>query len=151
MQHLLLEGHQQRHQLVGAGLALLPSAAQLFPNGPGHFKARYVAYTDDTFTKKAPVVVEAGILGPTLRAQVGDTISVTFINRTPQSFSVHPHGVLYTKFAEGAGYQDGASAATKFDDSILPGSTYTYKWFVPNSAGPASGDTSSVGLRLPLA
>jgi FtsP/CotA-like multicopper oxidase with cupredoxin domain len=58
--------------------------------------------------------------------------------------SLHPHGVLYTKANEGAAYPDGTSGADLADDAISPGQTYTYRWDVPERAGPGPGDPSSV-------
>ena len=50
-----------------------------------------------------------GDLGPILRATVGDTINVTFLNRIERALSMHPHGVFYTKANEGAYYNDSTS------------------------------------------
>ena len=45
----------------------------------------------------------SGYVGPTIRAEVGDVIIVHFKNAAsvPQNFSIHPHGIFYTKFHEG--------------------------------------------------
>ena len=44
-----------------------------------------------------------GYVGPILRAEVGDVIIVHFKNAASAhaNFSVHPHGIFYTKFHEG--------------------------------------------------
>lgn len=44
----------------------------------------------------------AGLLGPTLRAEEGETIVVTFRNMATKPYSIHPHGVAYGKQSEGA-------------------------------------------------
>lgn len=47
-------------------------------------KARYIEYTDATFSKVKEVPEEwqhKGILGPVLRAEVGDQIHVLFRNK----------------------------------------------------------------------
>ena len=70
-----------------------------------YHKVRYVQYTDQTFTTPVPQPQWQGILGPMLRGVVGDTLKVTFLNRAPyyhQSFSMHPHGVLYDPTSTGA-------------------------------------------------
>jgi FtsP/CotA-like multicopper oxidase with cupredoxin domain len=85
-----------------------------------------------------------GILGPLIRAEVGDSIRVTFKNNTHLSLTMHPHGVEYKKDAEGALYKDGTSGTVKGDDRVGPGGTYTYLWTVPERSGPASMDGSSV-------
>ncbi len=50
-----------------------------------------------------------GLLGPTIRAEVGDEIHVVFSNRMRYPASVHSHGVLYNKSSEGSPYDDGTS------------------------------------------
>ena len=85
-----------------------------------------------------------GMMGPVIRAVVGDTIKVVFRNNTPYPASVHPHGVFYTKAAEGAPYADGTRGRAKRDDAVAPGETYTYFWKVPDRAGPGPMDGSSV-------
>ena len=67
-----------------------------------------------------------GALAPLIRAEVGDTINVVFKNHASRAYSIHPHGVVYRKDSEGAGYQDGSSDADKKDDAVAPGGTYTY-------------------------
>lgn len=91
---------------------------------------------------RGPEEEHLGILGPILRATVGDSIVVHFRNNTPFPASVHPHGVFYTKSNEGAPYADGTIA--KADDFVLPGDEYTYRWEVPKRAGPGPNDPSSI-------
>lgn len=43
----------------------------------------------------------AGLLGPTIRGEVGDTIIVTFRNMADHPCSIHPHGIAYGKQSEG--------------------------------------------------
>ena len=50
-----------------------------------------------------------GLLGPTLRAKVGDTIRIHYRNNVRFTTSLHPHGVLYAKDSEGSPYNDGTS------------------------------------------
>lgn len=121
-------------------------------NGPERIgkvyrKSLYREYTDDTFTQLKPRPPEwehLGLLGPVLRGAVGDTIKVVFKNNTPDPASMHPHGVFYEKDSEGAGYPDGTSGADKADDEVAPGDTHTYVWPIPERAGPANRDGSSV-------
>jgi len=115
----------------------------------GHrfLKAIYREYTDSTFTTLKPrdaAWEHLGILGPLLRAVVGDTVRVVFRNNTPRPASMHPHGVFYAKSSEGAPYADATSGADKADDAVPPGGTYVYVWPVPARAGPGPGDGSSV-------
>ncbi|HEY1469233.1 MAG TPA: multicopper oxidase domain-containing protein [Candidatus Acidoferrum sp.] len=108
-------------------------------------KALYREYTDATFTRLKPRPTEwehLGFLGPLLRAEVGDTIQVTFKNNLHFPASMHPHGVLYRKDSEGAVYHDGTADASS--QAVPPGATHTYTWPVPERAGPGAGDMSSV-------
>lgn len=56
--------------------------------GSKYTKAVFRAYTDSTFTKKAPHDPHLGILGPILRAEAGDKIVVNFKNKLPFNASV---------------------------------------------------------------
>src|SRR5207237_756298 len=74
-------------------------------------KAVYREYTDATFTKlkpRGPGEEHLGLLGPVVRAEVGDTIKFVFKNNTRFPVSVHPHDVPYDKSSEGAPYADGS-------------------------------------------
>lgn len=115
-------------------------------------KVRFVRYTDKFFTTlwqhtadEAARWEHLALLGPVLRAEVGDTIRVTFRNAAPVPFSLHPHGVVYPKGSEGAPYVDGSAGVRDGgDDRVAPGETWPYTWFVPDSAGPGPGDPSSI-------
>jgi manganese oxidase len=123
------------------------SKGTLDPNSTMYRKAVFREYSDSTFRTIKPRVQaweHLGILGPLIRAEVGDTIRVVFKNNATRSYSVHPHGVFYRKDSEGAAYEDKTSGKDKADDGIPPGGTYTYVWEVPERAGPADGDGSSV-------
>lgn len=109
-------------------------------------KALYREYTDETFARLKPRPAEwesSGILGPILRAEVGDTIRVVKNNAT-HPYSMHPHGVFYQKDSEGALYEDGTSGSDKVDDAVPPGKTHVYTWEVPERAGPGPNDPSSI-------
>jgi hephaestin len=110
-------------------------------------KAVYREYTDGAFHTRKPRPPEQehlGILGPIIRAEVGDSIEITLKNNTLIPVSLHPHGVFYTKASEGARYPSTASPADQAGDSVAPGQTYVYHWEVPERAGPGPNDPSSV-------
>lgn len=110
-------------------------------------KALYREYTDDSFSHLKAVAPEwqhLGMLGPAVRAEVGDTIQIVFKNNTAITTSVHPHGVFYAKDSEGALYSDGTTGDQKGDDAVAPGQTHTYTWKVPERAGPGPHDPSSI-------
>jgi manganese oxidase len=115
--------------------------------GPVYWKAIYREYTDASFTTLKPRPADQrylGFLGPIIHAEVGDTIKVVFKNNASRAYSVHPHGVFYTKDSEGMAYNDGSLAAGKLGGGVPPGHTYTYTWQVPERAGPGPGDPSSI-------
>jgi hypothetical protein len=73
--------------------------------GSMYRKALYREYTDETFARLKPRPAEwesSGILGPILRAEVGDTIRVFFKNNARRPYSMHPHGVFYKKDSQRA-------------------------------------------------
>uniref|UniRef100_A0A8C0KVW9 Hephaestin n=1 Tax=Canis lupus dingo TaxID=286419 RepID=A0A8C0KVW9_CANLU len=76
--------------------------------GGTYWKVRYEAFQDETFQEKVQLEENKhlGILGPVIRAEVGDTIQVIFYNRASQPFSIQPHGVFYEKDYEGTVYND---------------------------------------------
>ena len=82
-----------------------------------------------------------GVLGPVIRAEVGDTLRVHFTNHAGRKYSVHPHGVFYKKNSEGALYEDNTSGNDKKDDGVEPGEKYTYVWEVKKEHGPTDGDS----------
>lgn len=120
---------------------------QAGPKQKVYLKAIYREYVDATFKAlkvRPPQWEHLGILGPLIRAEVGDTIQVVFRNNTKILCSMHPHGLSYAKDSEGASYNDGTSGADKKDDFVPPGGTYTYTWTVPARSGPGPGDASSI-------
>lgn len=110
-------------------------------------KAIFREYTDASFSTLKPRPDDQaylGLVGPLLRAEVGDTIRILFRNNAHFPATLHPHGVFYAKDSEGAPYQDGTSGPDKADDGVPPGGTHTYFWQVPERAGPGPGEGSSV-------
>uniref|UniRef100_A0A8C4VYJ8 ferroxidase n=1 Tax=Gopherus evgoodei TaxID=1825980 RepID=A0A8C4VYJ8_9SAUR len=78
--------------------------------GGQYWKVQYVEYTDDKFIRKknrTEATMHLGILGPVIKAEVGDTLLVTFANKAEKNYSIMPHGVSYSKQSEGTSYLDG--------------------------------------------
>ena len=120
--------------------------------GPGrigstYIKCLYHEYTDGTFAhlkRRTGDDASLGLLGPVIRATVGDTINVHYRNGCHIPTSMHPHGVFYDKSSEGAPYNDATTGKDKADDAVPPGGQHTYLGKVPERAGPGTGDGSSV-------
>uniref|UniRef100_A0AAX7TJE2 ferroxidase n=1 Tax=Astatotilapia calliptera TaxID=8154 RepID=A0AAX7TJE2_ASTCA len=75
--------------------------------GGQYIKVIYKEYTDDTFTtEKSADLGHLGLLGPVLRAEEGDTLRVTFLNKADRNYSIQPHGLHYDKHFQGSSYED---------------------------------------------
>ncbi|XP_008821338.1 hephaestin-like protein 1 [Nannospalax galili] len=108
--------------------------------GGKYWKAQYTEYVDATFSRrKALSEAEAhlGILGPVIKAEVGDTLLVTFTNKADKVYSILPHGVSYDKASDAAPNVDGF---LKPGAHVKPGETFTYRWTVPEDVSPADED-----------
>uniref|UniRef100_A0A8C4WDV5 Plastocyanin-like domain-containing protein n=1 Tax=Gopherus evgoodei TaxID=1825980 RepID=A0A8C4WDV5_9SAUR len=81
-----------------------------------------------------------GLLGPTLRAEVGDTLVVHFKNMANKQLSIHPQGIAYNKLSEGSLYADRTPSFEKVDDAVLPGLVYKYMWEITAEIGPKEAD-----------
>ncbi|XP_061455037.1 hephaestin-like isoform X2 [Rhineura floridana] len=103
-------------------------------------KSVYKQYLDSTYTSEVPKPAWLGFLGPIIRAEVGDTITVHLKNFGSRPFTIHPHGVFYTKDSEGSLYPDASSQDLKQDDAIPPGRNHTYTWTIPEDHGPTADD-----------
>jgi FtsP/CotA-like multicopper oxidase with cupredoxin domain len=102
-------------------------------------KTRFIEYTDDTFTIRKPQPEWLGILGPVIRAEVGDEVFVHFLNRGRKPHDLHPHGLRYDKDNEGSLYLPFGAGA-----QVGPGARFTYHWFANAGSGPGPGQLSSV-------
>ncbi|XP_029968000.1 coagulation factor V [Salarias fasciatus] len=107
--------------------------------GPTYKKVVFREYEKD-FKQAKTHPPWLGLLGPTLRAEVGDTVVVTFRNMASGAHSIHPHGVAYGKQSEGAHYFDNTSQKEKEDDVVPPGGQHVYSWEVQQDVSPQAGD-----------
>jgi len=85
-------------------------------------KTRFIEYTDDTFTTKKPQPEWLGILGPIIRAEVGDEVDVTFIEPHPPPHNMHRTGCVMTRTAKGL------STFRLARRSRAAGHKFTYRW-----------------------
>jgi FtsP/CotA-like multicopper oxidase with cupredoxin domain len=123
------------------GLSQVPLPAP-WQGSQKYSKYHYVQYTDDSFMTPVKQPVWLGILGPIIRGGVGDTLKVTFLNRSDREdrvFSIHPHGLRYSKDDEGAYYYPNPGKGSW----ITRASKFTYTWKVDEEAGPGPGEPSS--------
>jgi hephaestin len=116
----------------------------------GHLyrKAIYREYTDATFATRKPRAPQddyLGLLGPILRAEVGDTIKVVFKNNASRPYGIRAPDVFRLRNASSAGDIPDATGNivdTPPEDSVAPGATFTYEWDVSQSAGPDDGSST---------
>ncbi|KAG8580846.1 hypothetical protein GDO81_007441 [Engystomops pustulosus] len=107
-------------------------------------KALYFQYTNDLYTEEIKKPDWLGFLGPIMRAEVGDTIIIHLKNLASRPYSLHPHGVQYTKESEGSLYPDHSNKTQKTDDAVEPGQSQTYIWDVVEDHGPSARDVDCV-------
>ncbi len=110
--------------------------------GRKYKKARYIEYTDTTFTTPKVITSEwqhLGLLGPVIRANTGDSVIIYFKNMTSINTSINVHGLQFDANSNGAVYNNGATSGS----SIAPGSKYMYRYFTPDVLCPKTNYTSS--------
>ncbi|XP_053564591.1 ferroxidase HEPHL1 [Bombina bombina] len=108
--------------------------------GGTYWKVHYTQYTDETFNVQihaSEAEKHLGILGPVIKAEVGDTIVIVFTNKADRDYSIMPHGVSFNKDSEGAGYADGFE---KGGSHVGPGQSFRYTWKVTENEGPTNSD-----------
>ncbi|KPP73846.1 coagulation factor V-like, partial [Scleropages formosus] len=114
-------------------------------DGPTKFtKVIFRRYLDTTFTIpeiRGETDEHLGILGPIIKAEVDETIMVVFKNLAGRPYSLHAHGVSYSKQMEGLKYDDNSPHWYKLDNEVLPNESYTYIWKVEPKAGPKRHDS----------
>jgi FtsP/CotA-like multicopper oxidase with cupredoxin domain len=109
-------------------------------------KAVYREFTDDTFKhekKRGYREIHLGVMGPFIRGEVGDVIEVVFMNKASHPLSIKPHGVFTNKGNEGMKYNDGS--VHRGDNEVQPGKVFTYRWTVPQRAGPGPNEPNCIG------
>jgi FtsP/CotA-like multicopper oxidase with cupredoxin domain len=94
-------------------------------------KAVYREYTDHSFRQLVPTPDSdryRGLVGPSIYAEVGDTVVIVFRNKTRMPVDIAPSGV----------------PSLPRPTPVLPGSTRTVRWPVGSADGPGAHDESSV-------
>ncbi|XP_040125872.2 ceruloplasmin isoform X2 [Ictidomys tridecemlineatus] len=118
-------------------------------NGPDRIgrtykKALYNQYTDGTFKTTVEKPAWLGLLGPIIKAEVGDKVYVHLKNFASRPYTFHAHGLTYYKEHEGAIYPDNTTNLQRADDKVLPGETYTYMVLATEDHSPGEGDGNCV-------
>lgn len=98
--------------------------------GSKYKKVVYREYTDATFRRAKPRLPEQehlGILGPIIRAEVGEQILITFKNLASRPYNIYAHGV-----------------GTVQQTAVQPGEMRKIQWNVPERSGPGKADPNCV-------
>ncbi|CAO3679146.1 unnamed protein product [Umbelopsis vinacea] len=98
--------------------------------GATYRKVVYRRYTDETFSKVMTLDAFFGILGPVVRAEMGDQIRINFYNNASKPCNLHPHP------------PNNNETTTTFKP-IESGEKYIYVWDVPIISDAAMGNLSS--------
>ncbi|XP_069377584.1 ceruloplasmin isoform X2 [Paralichthys olivaceus] len=110
--------------------------------GSTYKKAVYKQYSDATYRTQVEKPDWLGYLGPLLMAEEGDTLIIHLKNSASRPYSIHAHGLNYSKGNEGALYPDGTGPELKHDDSVAPGASMTYEWTLSHYHSPTSEDSN---------
>jgi FtsP/CotA-like multicopper oxidase with cupredoxin domain len=113
-----------RHVMGGTGVARLHG-----PSGPAQATFTLTAAMGRQVIgdSEQPVMTFNGSTpGPTLTVTQGDLVEVHLVNQdVPRGVTIHWHGV------DLPGAEDGVAGVTQ--DAVLPGSSYTYRFVVPDA------------------
>uniref|UniRef100_A0A4X2LN68 Coagulation factor VIII n=1 Tax=Vombatus ursinus TaxID=29139 RepID=A0A4X2LN68_VOMUR len=127
-----------------APASLVDSSASHYLNshpqwlGRKYKKARYIAYTDETFKTPESSQHESGILGPLLYGEVGDTLLIIFKNLASRPYNIYPHGLTSVSPLHSGRLPKGVKDVKEVP--IMPGQTFKYKWEVTLEDGPTHAD-----------
>ncbi|KAI2657139.1 Coagulation factor VIII [Labeo rohita] len=112
---------------------------------PAYKKVVFRAYQDRDFhhpIKRGELDEHLGIMGPVLKAEINDVLTVVFKNLASRPYSFHLHGV-YDKtqgsFSPGMG-PEGAKGEEVPGDPVPPGEERVYNWRISRRQGPSASE-----------
>uniref|UniRef100_W5N8Q8 Coagulation factor VIII n=1 Tax=Lepisosteus oculatus TaxID=7918 RepID=W5N8Q8_LEPOC len=103
---------------------------------PEYKKVVFRKYVDSSFKQQATrgeLEEHLGILGPVIRAEINDIITVTFKNLASRPYSFHLHGVYDKMQNELHGKAGGDN-----EEAVQPNEIQTYSWKVTRTQGPSA-------------
>lgn len=107
--------------------------------GTRYRKVIYRGYIDESFTTVSPQPAAQGILGPTLRVQVGDTLNVVLRNNAARPYTIAIQGLSADNIS--------GSNEPPITSAIEPNETRTLRWNIEPELGPGPADKSSVAWQ----
>ncbi|XP_076015760.1 coagulation factor V [Genypterus blacodes] len=111
---------------------------------PEYKKVVFRAYRDEDFlypVARGELQEYLGIMGPVIRAEVNNLITVIFKNKASRPYSFHLHGV-YDR-SQGAGFiqnYDSSAPAGVPGEAVAPGEARAYNWRITKKQGPTNTD-----------
>ncbi|XP_007550435.1 coagulation factor VIII isoform X1 [Poecilia formosa] len=105
---------------------------------PSYTKVVYRAYVNKDFKQlinRTELEEHLGILGPVIRTEVNDLLTVTFKNNAKRPYSLHLHGV-YDRSQHLSPAESSASSDIP-GEPVPPGQTRTYNWKISKYQGPS--------------
>ncbi|XP_043556810.1 coagulation factor V [Chiloscyllium plagiosum] len=102
-------------------------------------KIVYKEYHDADFTREKPGPDWRGLMGPTLRAEVGDILQIHFKNKAPYPFNIRPQGIMNGQSAVEF-FQNNRLYFEDRKEPILPNQEHTYTWNITEEMGPSTSD-----------
>eukprot|EP00168_Porphyra_purpurea_P017283 TRINITY_DN5912_c0_g1_i1.p1 TRINITY_DN5912_c0_g1~~TRINITY_DN5912_c0_g1_i1.p1 ORF type:complete len:312 (-),score=94.04 TRINITY_DN5912_c0_g1_i1:271-1206(-) len=134
----------------GEAERIFTDATALSPGGR-YLKSVYREYAGADLATRVvhPLTGAAGLAGPTVHVEVGETLQVTLTNRLPWAANwdvaaLTPLSAVVTATTAAAAV-DRTGLRLGRGDGVIPGETVTYRWAVPPEAAPSSADLSTVG------
>lgn len=93
-----------------------------------------------TLQPKSDADEHTGLLGPVMRAAVGQVLTVVLKNNLDFPINLQPAGV---EAYLAPGSNPAANAAAALSPSAQPNATVTYRFLVPAAAGPSANEPSA--------
>uniref|UniRef100_A0A7N6FM19 F5/8 type C domain-containing protein n=1 Tax=Anabas testudineus TaxID=64144 RepID=A0A7N6FM19_ANATE len=107
---------------------------------PEYKKVVFRAYTGEDFQRpvnRGETEEHLGILGPFIRAEINDLLTVIFKNKASRPYSFHLQGVYDRSQAAGITQTQASSAPPGAPgDPVPPGEARTYTWKIAKNQGP---------------
>ncbi|XP_070606072.1 coagulation factor V isoform X2 [Erythrolamprus reginae] len=135
-----LREHRIAAQLEDWDYNLQPEELARLSKSDAAFKKIVYREYEVGFKQEKPRDELSGLLGPTLRGEVGDVLIIYFQNFATQPVSIHPQSAVYNKWSEGSSYSDGTSDMERLDDAVPPGQSFKYVWNITAEIGPKAAD-----------
>ncbi|MED6287812.1 hypothetical protein CHARACLAT_020028 [Characodon lateralis] len=106
---------------------------------PKYVKVVYRAYMDKDFKQpiyRGELQEHLGIMGPVIRTEVNDLLTVIFKNNAKRPYSFHLHGV-YDRNQHADPTQSSSPSGIP-GEPVNPGETQTYNWKISQKQGPSN-------------